>query len=193
MSAAHSLPPEYGLAGLRMRADEYLAIGETQERYELIDGVVVMSPSPRPRHWKVLHEIARQFDAFVERGGVADVYGETDLKLHDMAVFRPDLCVFVRPTPKPFPDRLTEAPDLVVEILSPGAEARDFITKRDEYEKRGVKEYWVIDPNGGRVRAWHLERSRLVESLVEGDSLASAGVPGFTLDLGRIVRLVSGA
>jgi Uma2 family endonuclease len=183
MSAARSQPQEFGLAGLRMRAEDYFALGETQERYELIDGVVMMSPSPRPRHWKAAQEIILQLGLFVRTGGTADVYGETDLQINDRWVFRPDVCVYaVRPAAV-IPERLTAAPDLVVEVLSPGTQALDLITKRDEYERSGVKEYWIVDPLTARVRAWRWERGQLIEAVVEGGTLASAAIPGFALDL----------
>jgi Uma2 family endonuclease len=78
----------------------------------------------------------------------------------------------------------------VVEVLSPGSEAMDFITKRDGYEKRGIREYWFIDPADGRVRAWRLERGRLIESLVEGPRLTSFGIPGFSFDIGQLQKVL---
>jgi len=191
MSTARWESPTYALTGLRMRAEDFFAIGETQERYELIDGVVVMSPSPRPRHAKTIQELLLQLGLFVRGGGTADIYSETDLQIHGFSVFRPDVCAYARQTPRPIPDRLTAAPDLVVEVLSPGSEAMDLITKKDEYEKLGVKEYWVIDPADARVRAWHRERDRLIETLVEGEELASHAIAGFRLDIRGLVRLLA--
>ena len=192
MSAARSIYPYSSLVGLKMTAEEYLALGETHERTELLNGVVIcMSPSPIPRHWKVMEEILIQFAMFRRSGGgAADVYSDIDLKIRDLAVLRPDISVYARPTPSVLPERLTEAPDLVVEILSPGSEAYDLITKKDEYEQRGVKEYWVIDPKDARLRAWHLQQGKLVESQVAGDSFSSHVLPGFMLDLGAIAKAI---
>jgi Uma2 family endonuclease len=173
-----------------MSAEDYLSLGETEPRCELINGVVVMSPSPRPRHAKVILELAMQLGNFAASGGSVDAYTETDLQINDLAVFRPDICAYAN-APGKIPERLTVAPDLVVEVLSPGSETLDFITKRDEYERRGVKEYWVIDPADARVRAWRLVRGRLIEALVEGDSFASTGIPGFDLDIARIRAIVT--
>ena len=64
MSAARVLypyPPFPSMVGLKMTAEEYLALGESSERTELLNGVVVsMSPSPIPRHFKVIHELLIQ-------------------------------------------------------------------------------------------------------------------------------------
>lgn len=183
MSAARTNPTDFALTGLRMGAEDFFAIGETEQRYELVNGVVLMSPSPRPCHAKAIQALLKQLGHFEDSGGRVDVFSETDLLIHATAVFRPDLCAYARPTSFPIPDRLTVAPDLVVEVLSPGSEAMDYITKKDEYERMGVKEYWVVDPANARVRAWHREKNQLIESLVEGDGLASAAIMGFTLDL----------
>ncbi len=191
MSTARWEFPRYALTGLRMGAEDFFALGETQERYELIDGVVLMSPGPRPRHAKTIQEILKQLGRFEDGGGTADIYSETDLQIHGFSVFRPDVCAYARRTPRPIPERLTTAPDLVVEVLSPGSEALDLISKKDDYEKLGVKEYWVIDPADGRVRSWHRERERLIETLVEGDELASRAIVGFRLDVRGLARVLS--
>jgi Uma2 family endonuclease len=176
-----------------MTAEEYLALGETPERTELIEGVIIVSPSPMPRHSKVFMEVVYQLQDFARSGGIADVYAETDLYIDALSVLRPDVCVYARPCPtssESIPERLTDAPGLVVEVISPGTEVYDLITKKDEYEKRGVKEYWVIDPRNVRVRAWHREDARLVESLVQGASLPSRSIAGFALDLAALARAV---
>jgi len=150
----------------------------------------VMSPSPRPRHAKAVQAILKQLGRFEDAGGQIDAYAETDLSISDFAVLRPDVCVYARPAPAVLPERLTETPDLIVEIISPGTEAFDLITKKDEYERRGVKEYWVIDPKDARVRAWHRDRDRLIESPVEAGcaSLPSRAVAGFSLDIRAVAR-----
>ena len=196
MLSEHIARADLGYAGLLMGAEEFYAIGETAERYELINGVVVMSPSPTPRHWRFVREILRQLDAYCGPEG-SDPYADIDLYVEAMTVFRPDLCVFLRSPAGAVPSRLSEPPDLVVEISSPGNKSYDLKTKRDAYEKFGVKEYWSIDPYdpneppppGMRVRAWWLDRGRLVDLPVNPDSLASRAVAGFSLDLRPLGKL----
>ncbi|MBC7772992.1 MAG: Uma2 family endonuclease, partial [Pyrinomonadaceae bacterium] len=132
-----------------------------------------------------------------------DTYAETDVYLNEQTVYRPDLCVYARPRASKSPLRLVTPPDLVVEISSPDNKAFDLITKRDDYERFGVKEYRAIDPDARpdaatslesplrtpsdqhrlRVRAWHQENGRFIESLVEGDTLASKAIAGFGLNV----------
>jgi hypothetical protein len=77
MSAVSRIPT---LTGLRMSADDYLALGVTPDRYELIDGIVVMSPSPTFRQQKIAALLFRQIDRHIDaRGG--DLVAETDIRL----------------------------------------------------------------------------------------------------------------
>ena len=75
MSAVPKHPRAPALGGLRMTADEFLALGETLERYELIDGVVCpMAPSPLAGHNEIALEIAYQAKAFARPAGAARVF-----------------------------------------------------------------------------------------------------------------------
>lgn len=186
MSAAPRHPSELGYNGLRMTADEYLALGETFERYELIDGVVVMTPSPAPAHNEIAAELVVQLGTFSSRTRAVRLFPETDLRLSPSQVYRPDLCAYRAAGLSGKPARLDTPPDLVVEVLSPGSKPTDFITKRDDYERFGVGEYWVIDPEDGRLRAWQRHGNLLAEAAVAGDAFASAAIPGFVLDLRRV-------
>lgn len=181
-----------GYAGLRMTADEYLALGETQQRYELIDGVVVMSPSPRPLHNRLALRIAALIDQHGGFGKACLVFPETEIRLNRGKVYRPDITVYKAGRLPANVERLELPPDLVVEILSPGSKPFDYITKRDDYEAFGVQEYWVVDPETGGVRAWHRHGSKLIETPVEGDTLASFAIAGFVLALKDIRALIQG-
>jgi Uma2 family endonuclease len=190
MSAAPRFPPELGYAGLKMSADEFFALGETQERYELIDGVVVMSPSPLPRHSAIALRIAQQLLGHADRTGSVVVYHEIDVRFGDRKVFRPDISVYRAERLPDQVERLELPPDLVVEVLSEGTKALDLITKLEEYDRGGVKEYWVADPATGTLRCWRRQGMQLVEDAVTGDELASSAFPGFALDL-RPLRAIA--
>ena len=183
MSAAPRHPRDLGYAGLRMTADEYLSLGETQDRYELVDGVVFMSPSPLPRHGEVLSELVYQLKAFAGGTRAIRVFPETDVQLSAQTVYRPDVAVYRADRLPAAPERLDSAPDLIIEILSPTTRPFDLITKRDDYERFGVAEYWVVDPTNGAVRRFLRRSQRLVETPADGDSLLSEAIAGFTLDL----------
>lgn len=188
MSTIPRHPVEWGYGGLRMGADEFFALGETPERLELIDGVVTVSPSPSPVHGEIVQEVLTQFGLQRRAGLAVRVFTEIDIRLADRVVYRPDICVYLAPRLPARPARLTLPPDLVVEVLSSGTMAADLITKRDDYGRFGVGEYWAIDPASGGVRVWRRSNGFEAETVAVG-SLSSDAVPGLMLDLMPIGEL----
>jgi Uma2 family endonuclease len=186
MSAAPRYPRDTGLSGLRMTADEFFALGETADHYELIDGVVVMSPSPVPDHGEVLAEVIFQIKTFAQTNRGVRVFPETDLRLGSGLVYRPDLLVYGPGRLVGRPEQLDSPPDLIVELLSPSSKSADLITKRGDYDAFGVGEYWVIDPAGVTAKAWQRSGPRMVEALVDRNFIQSVALPGLRLDLEAI-------
>ncbi|HKV42550.1 MAG TPA: Uma2 family endonuclease [Blastocatellia bacterium] len=78
-------------------------------------------------------------------------------------------------------DRIAGAPELVVEILSPGAgnERRDRHSKRQLYRKYGVKEYWIIDPRSPSIEVYRTARLKLTATLAAHDEITTPLLPGF--------------
>jgi Uma2 family endonuclease len=182
-----------GYAGLRMTAQEYLALGETPERYELLDGVVVMmSPSPFANHNEIAAQVSYQIQLFAGPQRTVRVFPETDLQCSDRTVYRPDLSVYQTGRLPPKVPRLTTPPDLIVEVVSRGSKAYDLITKRQDYDRFGVGEYWVIDPDDGSMKCWQRQGSSLVQVETNRDTLASSSIPGLVLDL-HAIREIAGS
>lgn len=180
--------PRY--AGLRMGADDYLALPDDGFRYELVHGVVVMTPSPEFDHQDVRGEIEYQLRAHVHRTRCGWVGSEVDVRLSARLVYRPDL-LFINGKSHPRrPKRIDFPPDLVVEVLSPSTTAFDLETKRTDYEGKGVLEYWIVDPKDGAITFFRLERGRYLEVKPVRGKFASKAVPGFRLDL-KPVRAAS--
>lgn len=175
-----------------MSAEEYLALGETSARYELVHGVVSMSPSAFPEHGEVASELTRQWANFAQAARSVRVFDEIDVHFSADTVYRPDISVYrIERMPKGSV-RLNKPPDLAIEILSAGTKPLDLITKRDDYEAFGVGEYWVVDPVTGRVKCWRrlAPGQGFCEIYVAGDRLDCGPVPGFELDL-KLVREAS--
>jgi Uma2 family endonuclease len=178
-----------------MTADEYLALGETPERYELIDGVVVMSPSPTPSHSEIINEIVYQLKAFARGPDAPRVFADTDLRLAPNLVYRPDLAAYLAAHLPLHPTALSTPPDLAVEVLSPSNRGLDLVTKRRDYDRFGVGEYWIIDPEAGHIRALQRQApgAPFAEMLVTGPQLASTAIPGFVLELQPILAMIDAA
>jgi Uma2 family endonuclease len=183
MSALPKLPFQYGYAGLRMTAEQFLALGETSDRLELIDGVVTLSPSPSYRHQKVSTLIQAQIMNWAAEHPGTEAAHDVDIRLSSMLVYCPDIVVFAPGRFPTEPDRLVQPPDLVIELLSPSNANSDLITKRADYEAFGVREYWVIDPQDGTARVFRNEGGKFVNIAVQGFTIPSTALSGFTLDL----------
>ena len=117
---------------------------------ELINGQIYMSPTPTNLHQRIIRKLSIKLSDFVDKNDLGEVFfAPLDIYLDENAnAVQPDIIFISRDNPsQPLDDVPYEGiPDLLVEILSPGNNKHDLITKKDLYEKFGVKEYWIIDP-----------------------------------------------
>lgn len=146
-------------------------------RYELIEGEIVMSPSPRPRHQLVVTElIVLLHSACPDRLLVSQA--PFDVVLGEHTVVEPDLLVI---DPAGLDDRgMNGPPVLVVEVLSPSTRRRDLGQKKRVYEQAGVGAYWVVDVEGDEiaVTAWELKDGKYAAAAaIAGDEEWTAAVP----------------
>ena len=117
------------------------------ERWELIDGVAyAMSPAPSISHQRVLGRLFSRLERCAGWQVLASLSSPLRTSsLSDSDVVQPDILVVCDPA-KVTPSHIEGAPDLIVEVLSPGTAARDLRPKKALYERAGVKEYVVVDP-----------------------------------------------
>ena len=123
------------------------------KRYELLDGELAVVPSPRTDHQRTLRKLGVRLEAFVEERGLGEIFfAPFDVVLSDTDVVQPDI-LFVSNERAGIvtEDNVQGAPDLVVEILSPSTAERDRTFKRSLYAQHGVREFWIVDTNAGRV------------------------------------------
>ena len=185
VAASHFLNvPKY--AGLRVSAAEYFALPDDGCRYEVIDGVVCMSPSPSQFHQHILALVLGQFLDFLRKNRIGRVLPEIDVRLSDTIVYRPDLVVLLSSRSPRVTPRIDVAPDLVLEILSPGTEALDKQTKRGDYERFGVGEYWIVDPAGPEVIVHRRFKDRFTEARFNAGRVECSILSGFSLDLDQL-------
>ena len=109
---------------------------DEHKKYELIDGIIYMAPSPSREHQRIAHKLHGKLYTTLDQTG-CDAAGELDIVCQGN-VLRPDLMVFC--------NRDDEIPEIVFEILSPSTRHRDLGIKLVKYEQMGVKEYWIVDP-----------------------------------------------
>lgn len=164
-----------------MSADEYLALRDDGARYELINGVVLMSPSPSFGHQMLAGNVFESIAAHIRSRRLGVVVYETDIRFASDLVYRPEIAFYTKSRAAGLSGTPTSPPDLIVEVLSPGTEAMDLRTKREDYERAGVREYWAIGPDSARHLV--LEGGRFSEKPIVGDKIVSAIIDGFALDL----------
>ena len=160
------------------------------ERCELLNGELIMAPSPTLAHQHVSSNLVQGLGSFVRRNRLGYVYhAPCDVVLSETTVVQPDV-LFISNEQAHILTRenVRGAPALVVEILSPSTAGRDWRDKLDLYAEHGVGEYWVVDPDGRRVWVMALEAGGFREAGTygEGDTLASPTLEGFALDLGDV-------
>lgn len=134
---------------------------------ELIDNVIYMSPSPVKNHQKVLQTIFRRLSENIEdcrKGEVIIAPFDVYLDVTSNAV-QPDITVVLEEnTGHSRPEGYFHGvPDIIVEILSPNNRDYDFIKKRELYERFGVREYWIVDPDTKETWGYALENNRYRE------------------------------
>lgn len=164
---------------------DYLRIPADGKRHELIDGRHFVSPAPDYDHQSVVLEIARRLgEQIQDRGQGIVMVAPLDVHLPPCTVLQPDVMA-MRGVPDDLrgKKKLTKAPELVVEVLSPSTAARDRSLKRRRYAAAGVLEYWLVDPVARTIEQCGLENGELV-TLVEGArSVKSIAFPGVRVAL----------
>jgi Uma2 family endonuclease len=128
---------------------------------ELIENQIYMSPAPVSAHQKLLFKIASILTEVVEKKEKGEVIiAPFDVKLDSSKnAVQPDITVILKTNPNQIQDgKYAGVPDLLVEVLSPGNKDHDLITKKDLYERFGVKEYWIVDPDTKLALVFSLQR-----------------------------------
>ena len=141
---------------------DYAALPADGRRYEIINGVLYMAPSPSVAHQEAAFEIASYLRSYLKAAGLGRVFiSPIDVELADNVIVQPDVAVLLNDSlGKITPARIVGAPDLVVEVASPGTAGYDRREKQDAYARAGVTEYWIADPEAHTVEVLVLDGDR---------------------------------
>lgn len=161
------------------------------ERWELFAGeALLISPAPSFRHQEIVGELTAQLVAHLRGKTCRAVAAPLDVLLPEAGeddeavttVVQPDLVV-VCDRKKIRRHGLRGAPDLVIEVLSPGSATRDEVVKKALYERHGVREYWIVDPLAQTLKAYRLDKGRYPAAILyDGGEVESVVLPEFRLD-----------
>ncbi len=159
------------------------------KRYEVLEGDLAVSPSPKPKHQRIVHQLHIWFTER-ERAGYGKVFAAPlDVVLDDSNVTEPDL-LFIRSEHLHIVKdaNIQGSPDLVVEVLSPSTRERDLGVKAHLYARFGVPEYWVVDPEVETLAIYHLtsEGYEISGPFRRGETIHSDLFPGATLSVADV-------
>jgi len=173
-----------------MTYDQYRLMPEDGKRYELVNGELLMTPSPTTRHQRIVRDLSFALSAHVKQKGLGEIFiAPLDVVFEDHTVLEPDI-LFVRRDRASIvgEEAIHGAPDLVVEILSPSSFYHDLRVKMLLYGKFGVEEYWVVDPDKEIIEQFRLAGTglELARQFASDAALESAIFPGFRLPVKSI-------
>jgi Uma2 family endonuclease len=162
--------------------------------YELLEGKIMKRAAPSLAHQAVSRELLTEMTLFLRKNPIGTIFSApVDVNLDEFNGFQPDLA-FVA-TARHFlieaGDYIHGAPDLVVEIVSPGTIKRDRVIKKDLCARFGVREYWVVDPSNFSIEIYVLENNGyMLHDLQEGNgTITSTVLTGFELALNAVFDL----
>ena len=162
---------------------------DPRRRVELVNGELVVSPSPLGPHQVCLTDLSFELGLFVRSGGLGRVVsGPIDVILAADLVFVPDLLFISRDRLEILGDRVQGPPDLCVEVISESNRTHDTVVKFQAYARHGVAEYWLVDLRDRVISSFRNADGafELIGRAQAGERLPSVALPGLDLDPARV-------
>jgi Uma2 family endonuclease len=176
----------------RLTYDDYCLLPNNGRRYEIVDGELLVTPSPRRAHQKVVTQLTRFLGNFVETTGCGEVYvAPFDVVFSLFDVVEADILYVSKERASVITEKNVQgAPDLVVEVLSESTAEIDRTTKLKLYARYGVQEYWLIDPEECTAEIYRREARGFerTATLKASDSLTTPLLPGFSVPLRKLAE-----
>ena len=171
---------------------DYRLLPDDGKRYEVIEGDLYMTPAPVTRHQIIVGRLIHCLLSYLETHPVGTVLSAPcDVVLSDSDIVQPDVLYVRNDSAAHVTEHNVQGPpDVVVEILSPGTAARDRDLKRKRYERFGVQEYWLVDPDHNTLEILVLQAGQYTQvcCAIRPATCTSALFPGLILDLGRLLK-----
>ncbi len=138
--------------------EDYVKTPE-DERHELIEGELLMTPSPVPKHQRISRKIEFILEKFVTENDLGEVFdAPCDVYLDDENVVQPDILFISKERLNIIGEKnIQGAPDLAIEIISESSAYRDLVQKKRLYARFGVKEYWIVIPEEKSIEIYILK------------------------------------
>ncbi|MBM4183756.1 MAG: Uma2 family endonuclease [Gemmatimonadetes bacterium] len=148
---------------------DYARLPDDGNHYEVLDGELLVTPSPSTDHQYVMGRLYRVIDDYVTKHRLGIVIMDVDLLFQTGQFLRPDMLVVPESSRAGIKRRGIEvAPSLVVEILSPASSGIDLVKKPARYGDFGIPEYWVFDPEDKSAWIWRFAEGARTAEQVRG-------------------------
>lgn len=151
-------------------------------KYELIDGIPLMSPRPNYKHQEIMGNLYLELGNYL-KGIPCKVFTEAELEIENQILI-PDISVICGLENTDF-QRYKKSPTLVIEILSPSSRYTDTFTKLYKYELFSIKEYWVANPKSKSIAIYNFENKTNIE-FSKSEKLTSSIFSDLEIDLSNI-------
>ena len=173
------------VATAKLTLAEFHALPDDGKRYELIDGELFVAATPSRKHFWAHRRLLNRFIDGVEGSGWGYVfYAPLEVRLGGPTAVEPDLFVLRKDLLDLFEEAaVIGVPDVVVEVLSPSTRGVDLQIKRRRYERAGVLEYWIADPQHDTLTVLALVDGHYVEVAHQGGRVTSTVVPGLVVEV----------
>lgn len=160
------------------------------ERYQLLEGELIMTPAPAISHQRISRKLEYVLEKHITENGLGEVFdAPCDVYLDNHNVVQPDLLFIAVENSRIVGEaNINGAPDLVVEILSENSAYCDMVKKKKLYARFGVKEYWIVDPMEREIEV-HVLRGNFFEfhaRFTKNDRLESTILSKLQIDLANI-------
>ena len=171
--------------------EDYLKLPEGAP-YQLINGELVMSPSPTTYHQIIANNISTLLTQYVRKNKFGTIlFSPIDVYFEKHETYQPDI-IFVSKERKEIigEKKIEGAPDLVIEILSESNAYYDLKHKKNIYEKYGVKEYWIIDPMDKSIEVFEgkAKKFTLIDQKKDKGKIKSKIFSGLKIDTEDIFK-----
>jgi Uma2 family endonuclease len=168
-----------------------------EDRLELIKGRIFLKDAPTTTHQRIVGRLYVRFFQYLERTRCEVFLSPYDVRLPAAStaakdiytVVQPDLCVVCDPA-KIEEKGCLGAPDLIVEMLSPGNNSKDLVIKYQLYEENGVREYWIIDPKKKQLTIYVLNNEHKYQQLDLTEGLSGSLFPDLGLRIEELFETV---
>jgi Uma2 family endonuclease len=171
--------------GTLISLEEFARLPDEPGKQELSDGELVIVPPVKFIHNKLSRRLYDVLRACVTVAGLGDVWFEAGFQLGPRTVRQPDVAVVLGHRVAPDDAWLQGAPDIAIEVLSPGNSAQDIELKIAEYLAAGGKSVWIVSPKAKHVRIYRADGTWTLLDQTKTLSDESA-LPGFALPLSEL-------